>query len=492
MADSLGALSKTALRVGSDQGMTGSAVYPTTEATADTEEMLLKFSDQLSFVSEGVVEERRHELDETMVGTPATTDTDETAIMGGGPLELNAFYDGLDQLIACAMGFEKPDPDGSPVAQNSTALTQSASVGNSVWDDTGTPFVAGDVGKFIKVNDTGSVAGSSVRRISAFTDTNTVTITPDWNNPARGNGASPVAADTAVMDTEWLHTFECSNNLNKELWTDVYATYATTGIQAATDDIIRFATLGILKFSTTPWIWRAVMVNSITFRFAAGEGMTVSVELIPFNLDRASATNGAASAADWDFDHSSAVFEPNERIVFSDIDHFRIDDFSTSVSLSSADDQGISAFEMTINNNLKGDDMDAVSGKFRVEPTRSAHREITGSITLPRYNADTFFEWEAADDKLMAHLQATGSTITANARKFEIFINSLKLEAGQASISGAGVTQQTFNFRALAPTGQASGFPTHTTGLTTPRSEVFVRTLNQNPFSAFLDQQQEY
>ena len=232
------------------------------------------------------------------------------------------------------------------------------------------------------------------------------------------------------------------------------------------------------------------MVNSITFRFVAGEGTGISVELIPFNLDRASATNGANSADNWAFDHGSAVFEANERVVFSDIDHFRIDSFSTGTPLSSADDYGISAFELTINNNLKGDDMDAVSGKFRVEPTRSAHREITGSITLPRYNADTFFVWEAADTLLMAHLQATGSTITANARKFEIFINSLKLEAGKASISGAGVVQQTFNFRALQPTGQPASFPTLTA---IPNfSEIVIRTLNQNGFNSGLDQQQSY
>ena len=490
MADAVGSLSKAAFRVGSDLSMDGSATYPTTEATADNEEMLLKLSDQLTFISEGVVEERRHELDETMVGTPATTNTDETAIMGGGPLELNAFYDGLDQLIFCALGFEKPDPDGSPVGQNTTALTASGAIGASDWDDSGTPFASGDVGKFIKVNDTGASAGGSVRRISAFTDSNTVTITPNWNVPARGNSALVVAADTAVMDTEWLHTFECSNNLNLELWTDVFSAYDVTGIQAANDEIIRYGTLGFLKFSTTPWVWRAVMVNSITFRFVAGEGMTVSIELIPFNLDRSSGTNGAASADSWAFDHSSAVFEANERIVFSDIDHFRIDDFSTGSALTSADNMGISAFEITINNNLKGDDMDAVSGKFRVEPTRSAHREITGSITLPRYNADTFFSWEAADTLLMAHLQSTGSTITANARKFEIFINSLKLEAGKASISGAGVVQQTFNFRALSPTGAPASFPTAT--LTAPRSELFIRTLNQNPFNSGLDQQQEY
>lgn len=490
MPVAIGALSKAAFRVGSDQGMAGSAAYPTTEATADTEEMLLKSSDQLTFLSEGIVEERRHELDETMDGTPATTGMDETAIMGGGSLELNGFYDGLDQLIFCALGFEKPDADGSPVGQNTTALTASASVAASTWDDTGTPFVSGDVGKFIKENDTGDAAGGSVRRISVFTDSNTVTITPDWNAPARGNSALVVSGDTAIMTREWLHTFECSNNLNLELWTDVFSAYSTTGIQATNDEIIRYGTLGFLKFSTTPWVWRAVMVNSITFRFVAGEGMTVSTGLIPFNLDRSSSTNGASSADNWAFDHASAVFEANERIVFSDIDHFRIDSFSTGTALTNADDMGISAFEITINNNLKGDDQDVVSGKFRVEPTRSAHREITGSITLPRYNADTFFVWEQANTLLMAHLQSTGSTIASSARKFEIYINSLRLEAGRASISGSGVVQQTFNFRALSPTGAPASFPTAT--LTSPRSEIFIRTLNQNPYNSGLDQQQSY
>ncbi|KKL84354.1 hypothetical protein LCGC14_1965610, partial [marine sediment metagenome] len=53
MGNAIGALSKAAARIESDAGMV-SASYPTTEATADTEEVLLKSSDQLPFTSEGL------------------------------------------------------------------------------------------------------------------------------------------------------------------------------------------------------------------------------------------------------------------------------------------------------------------------------------------------------------------------------------------------------------------------------------------------------
>lgn len=556
MGTALGTTSKAAFRVESDNGLVG-GTYPISEATADTEEVLLKGSDLLPLISESISEERTYERDETIAGLAGAPGIDLVSILGGGSLELKGMYDGLDALIFCAMGFEDPDvATGSPVAQSATDLTSSGSTAAGTWDDTGTPFTdaATDVGKFIKEDDAGDAASGQVRRISGFTDTNTVSVTGNWATTP-GNG------DTGVMALEWKHTYELARNMEDELWTVEDSTYPTTGVGTATDRIFRRGTLGILKQSTTPWIFRSCMVNSMTISMQAGQSARFTFELIPFNLDRASATNGAASAANWDWDHESALFDQNEVMMFSDISYFYLHIFSTSDSLEDttldhdgtdssttwkdaasvfvstdvgktititagtgigqarrittynsatnvtvspawatspgedsmatlAPRRAISAFELTLNNNLKVDDMDVNSGQWRVQPCRAGQREITGSFTLPRYEYDTMIDWQAADTVLMGELKITGSTMTNVARYMKIYLCSLKLEGAAMPVAGPGVTQQTYNFRCLIPTGAPSGFPTPI--ITTPRSEMMIQTLNFNPFNQGKDEQREY
>ena len=114
-----GSLSKTAFRVESDQGMvTGS--YPTSGATADAEEVLLKSYDQVPFISEGVEEEHTFENDETLTGSPAIESADRVSIFSAGSVSCSGVYDGLTQLIACAMGYEKAGGGGYPSYQNAT------------------------------------------------------------------------------------------------------------------------------------------------------------------------------------------------------------------------------------------------------------------------------------------------------------------------------------------------------------------------------------
>ena len=489
MGTGLGTQAKLGFRGESDNGLV-SAVYPTTEATADAEEAVLGSSDLVPFLSESVNEEHQWEFDETLIGVAAINNMDRVGILGSGTIEVQGMYDGLDALIAMAMGFELPNAANSPAAQNGTALTSSGATAAGTWDDSGTPFASGDIGKFIQTLDGGTGAHEGqVRRITAYTDSNTVTIGgANWQT-------NPVNTDTGTMAQEWLHLFELDNNLHDELFSvmdnDQSWTYPTAGVGGATDLCIRRGTLGIEKNQTKPWIFRSCMVDSMTIKATAGAGVTFSFDLIPFNLDRDSATNTASTT--WAFDHgATTLFTPstNERIVFSDITQFWIDDYSASVSLSSADAYAVSEFTITLNNNLKVDDQDAVSTSWRTAPARGGFREITGSFTLPRYDSDTLITDLNAGNILMAHIKFQGSTIASSARYFEIYICSLKLTSVSAPVSGADVISLTFNFRALVPAAQPSGFPTQNQDA--PRSEMMIRTLNQNPYNIFRDQQREY
>ncbi|KKN47796.1 hypothetical protein LCGC14_0659170 [marine sediment metagenome] len=482
MANTIGALSKCAVRIESDAGMV-SASFPTTEATADTEEVLLKSSDQLPFMSEGLDENFAWSPEETLDGSPGASSTENISILDDGPIELQGYYDGIDAILACAMGFELPDATASPTALSSTALTSSASSAAGTWDDSGTPFASGDVGKFIRV--TSRTAEGQVRRISGFTDSNTVSISPNWD-------VTPDNTTTGVMAQEWRHLFECSNNLEDELWTNVYSSYPTGGVGTSNDQILRRMTVGFTKHSTTPQVHRSAMVNVLTIKLDKTNGLTLSSELMAFNKDLSSATNGAASADNWAFDHASPLFVENERIVFSHVDHFRVDTFANG-AMTSADNWGIDEFEIAINNQLKGDDQSVSSTPWRVQPGRNAMREITGTFKLPRYSSDQFNTWLTAKTPLTLELSISGSTIENVARNISIFVPQLILETVSTPVSGPGIVPITVGFRAISPSTELVGSsPFDEVGLTAPRSELLIETLNQNPFNLFRDQQKSY
>ena len=95
----LGTKSKAAFRIeGGSVSGTGmaSAAYPTTEAIADNEEVVLGSSDLLHFTSEGVEQEHSIEVAETLTGSPGVSVSDRVSIMGGGSVEVAGMYDGMD------------------------------------------------------------------------------------------------------------------------------------------------------------------------------------------------------------------------------------------------------------------------------------------------------------------------------------------------------------------------------------------------------------
>lgn len=494
MGSGLGISGKAAFRIESDRGLVD-GTYPTTEATADLEEVVLDGYDKIPLASESIGEGRENEVGETLLGTPAISHHDNVAIMPGGGVELHGFYDGLDQIIACVLGYEHPGTDAAPVFPDYTkgtaekTGTATGTQGALKLVDTGAPFLAGDIGKFIQLYGANSASGQ-IRRITAFVSTSEVTIGTAWDvNPTDGS-------TTYKVSQEFQHLYECAMQLQDEKWTDEYALYPTTGVGTANDKILRRGTLGFQKYATKPWVWRSCFINSITFNFTAKSGMTISMDVIPFNLERDSATN--ADATGWGFSEATTTFSPleNERILFNHLSgngFLRIGTFAGG-AMDSTDEHGISEFSITINNNLKVDDQDATTGAYRVQPARGGHREVTGSFTMPRYAADTFQDWAKNGTILQSHIKFAGSTIATIPRAFEFFISSLKLEAPQAPLGGAEVIKQSYNFRALipasAPTFIAAVNPTQY--MTTPRSEIMIRTTNQNPWNQLRDQNKEY
>ena len=477
MAVGIGLITKAGFRIGK---RSTSYAYPTTSALAIAAEQKLTAYDLLPYRNEGLNEERIFDPVQTLTNTGGVTAQTLTGILGGGRLSCEGWYLGLGQLIACAMGWENKVYASplvtSPTFNESAAGIAAGSTSGSVPCTTTriqsdvTVFHADHVGEWLRIN-TGTPYGDpeddcQVRRITAvdaahyYCDiTPALTVEPNINIPfkiARG----------------FIHLYECAINHHEEAFTYNEGSF----------NHVRHGTFSLDK-RVSLWSWLAVMVESMTIRLST-EGVFFEFELVPFCLDRASALNTTSAA--WAYSASPIILQ--ERMRFAD-SVFRMDDYSSSVALASADQLGISAFELTLKNNLSIGDRDTKSGLYRVQPARMGFRQVSGSFTVPRYTADTRLTKQAADTIQMADLIITGSLLTglaATYNKFELFLRSLKINAIEANAAGPGVINEVIKFTCLQPAGDPSGMPSESTG--SDNSEMMVRLTNSDPFSAFLEQ----
>jgi hypothetical protein len=179
----------------------------------------------------------------------------------------------------------------------------------------------------------------------------------------------------------------------------------------------------------------------------------------------------------------------NSRILRGDAT-FRLDSYSTGTALTSADNLGITEFELKIKNNLQADLQTTGTGYFRAEPVRMGRREVTGSFTVPRHIAVTRLSNYTAADMLMASL--TFSNATAIWGYYEAFlklwIRSLKLTKADVAVPGPEVLEEKFNFTAISPAGDSAGMPADSEGA--DNSEVIIELQNADPFNYFMGQHQ--
>lgn len=457
--------------------------YPTTAAESDTVAETLGGYDQIPLLSEGLVEAHEYENDNTLLGKAGVPNSDKVNIAVAGDLSCSLAYDGLTAMIYAALGFIDPRAGGTgdPEFLSPTALAEGTST-SSTWNDSSTPFVSGNVGKYIRVKD--GAAEGQVRRISVFNSSSDVTITPNWTvTPAGG---------TAEMSDVFLHLIEPDHSLITRSF-ESEDNYPTGGVGVAGDTKVRRGTLAISK-DVSVHEFSSVMFNGLTIEASSGQAGQITFPVIGFDLDlRTSSRNSSDST--WDFTTSPIASAAElkasivERVIWNDL-VIRIDDFSSSVSLGSGDEVKIDSLTFTMENGLTGDDRDAVSGLFAVEPARDGMRSVTLSLTMPRYEADTFLNKMKSDTIMMADIIWTGATISgSDAAKFELFIRSFKFTSvTPANVEGSGLMPLTFEAVCLIPTAAPSGMPTAIKS----DSEFLIRLTNRFPFNLMRKQNEEY
>jgi len=261
--------------------------------------------------------------------------------------------------------------------------------------------------------------------------------------------ASPEEITTGV----YKHTFELAENLHTESWAAGDGILAGSGYLAG-DNKVRRGTFCIDK-SVSVWEFASAMINAMTLR-GDSKGVRLDLDLLPYNLDRASATNPNCSS--WsipDDDWLSVLFQ--DMVLW-------IDDYSESTALSSADAVGISEFEIKLENNLRVE-KDSQSGLYIAEPVREDKRKVTGSFTFPRYESDDFLDKLDAQSAMMAMMKFTGSEIGATGyyRTLWIWLPTIRFDKVDAPLGGPGMISVTHSFTAEIPSAAPAGFPTQAT-----------------------------
>lgn len=96
-----------------------------------------------------------------------------------------------------------------------------------------------------------------------------------------------------------------------------------------------------------------------------------------------------------------------ESIILMSQDLFRIADRADA--LAAGDEIAISNFELTLDNNLKVDDV--VAGQSTIlQPMRNGFRKVTMSITVPRVTAETYALWQQNRTPLQADIYWSDGT----------------------------------------------------------------------------------
>jgi len=268
---------------------------------------------------------------------------------------------------------------------------------------------------------------------------------------------SPELIDAGV----YKHTLELSENLHAEEWA------AGEGSGWSEDDTkVRRGTLCLDKVVSI-WEYASVMIQTMIIR-GNSRGVQVDFELLPYNLDLASATNTSSSS--W-----SIPNDDWESVLFQDLVLW-IDDYSGSVALTSDDAIGISEFEIKLENNL-AQVQDSLSGLYIAEPRRVEKRLVTGSFTIPRYKTNGLLSKLRDQSTLMAMLRFQGSEIgsTGYYHTFWIWLPALKFDEVNAPIGNPGIIPVPRTFTAEIPAGAPAGFPTEAT------KEMVVQIQNDFP-----------
>jgi len=167
------------------------------------------------------------------------------------------------------------------------------------------------------------------------------------------------------------------------------------------DDLNVFGTIAWNKWRTdNVWEVTSAMIKSFTLTCSTDKPLTMSAEILGHDLKIGATTTNQGSEL-----IALATGVPD----LIQLRHFVVRIGDQGGVMATADITGISSFTITVNNNLTDAEQTTTDNTSShtdplhpIQSVRNGFREVTLEITIPRYSADTFFDFAANDTNLQA------------------------------------------------------------------------------------------
>jgi hypothetical protein len=251
---------------------------------------------------------------------------------------------------------------------------------------------------------------------------------------------NPDASPATLVSGAYAHLFECDYDLQDLPWSS--GDDRVAGGWSVSDRKVRRGQIGFRK-QVTDWVFNSVMVDKMTISGNPKE-IKISFDLIGYDLYL-----GAYNSANWTLATGSQAlaFYPQLTVKLG----------TRAGGAGALSTVGPSSFELTVNNNLKGDDQTNTSGVHILQPCRGGMQDISLKLEFPRYNSDlpTLFDWADAGTELAASFGFIGPAIgvTAYYHQWNLFMSSIRAKNAQAPIPGPGPITVSIEFDAYRPGG---------------------------------------
>lgn len=307
----------------------------------------------------------------------------------------------------------------------------------------------------------GSQYGYTGSAVTAHTPT--IALTLDWRYGgleqllccAFGYMAKRVAGNTIVLPEllaagVYRHLYELDVSVTTaNLWGAADGVLGGDSLPAGLRKVRR----GTVALSRGVSVWELLsgVVDQVSFAVQADGKATCAVNGIAYSLSRTSSANTLAVMAALPPLAYPTVLGTDLRV--------RLAPYSASTPLDSGDEVAVTAWSLTMQHNL------AVQQSHE-QPLHAAELEqqgtplVSGSLTLPRYQSDTFFAAYSANDTYMLECTFTGPLIphTATAYAYTFYVPHVKLTQVTAPLN-QGTANQPLLWYAQVPIAQAAGFP---------------------------------
>lgn len=192
-----------------------------------------------------------------------------------------------------------------------------------------------------------------------------------------------------------------------------------------------FGTLAIDK-QVAVHEYDSVKIRKLTIEGKAGDRVTFTFEVVGRKFSNDSTTNTSSTMAN--------VTEPSPRkyIMFGDGKFFMK---TQSAGAINGDDQIYpSEFSITIDNKLGDGDVTSLNYPYIDEPVREDFMEVTGTITLPRYEGTTEENAFINGTKMKMKFAFRGSAIGTGPYyyRFDIYMPQVQITDAGRKVAGAG------------------------------------------------------